>query len=67
MRFPDFAFQNLMLLSLVPPALASTSACHGHHDRALTADWCWLRECTGREVSRRSHRRTRLSLAPLAR
>jgi hypothetical protein len=40
-------FHTLTVRSTVPPAVASTLACHGHHDTALTADWCAVMVFTG--------------------
>ena len=35
--FPDNVFQNLMVLSVVPPPVARVLGCQGHQLMALTA------------------------------
>ena len=37
----------LMVRSTVPPAVARTPACQGHHDTAFTADWWAVIVCRG--------------------
>jgi hypothetical protein len=37
---PVSVFQNFMVLSVVPPPVASKPFCHGHHARAFTAALC---------------------------
>lgn len=38
---PEVVFQNLIVLSWVPPPVARRFGCHGHQARALTAAVCY--------------------------
>ena len=47
MSVPLLTFQNFIQRSAVPPPVAKTFGCHGHHARARTAAWCWLNMWSG--------------------
>ena len=62
---PVCVLWNLIVLSAVPPPVASRFAWKGHHARALTAAWWAVMRWVGRSLAA-SHTISRLSLPPLA-
>lgn len=75
---PELVFQNLIVLSAVPPPLASNPRWKGHHANAFTAALCcvswrrgpiwfeWSDELFGRRDMAASQRHKRFSFPPLA-
>lgn len=63
---PRSVFQNLMVLSLVPPPEARRLFCLGHQARALTAALCWVKVNLGFDYPFKSQMHRLLSFPPLA-